>query len=189
VQFRLDTQKAIEAAATLLRLHRNRCMDWKRLLALLYIVDRESLKRTGRPIIGGRLVAMKHGPVHSEVYNFIKGGHAHQSRWSPHFGNDDGHRILLRDDPDIRALSRFDINLLNEVSQAYASFGTWDVANKTHDFPEYKPHEENVRANNTSVVIRFEDLIDAVDRGADKEAILQDAAEKDHFDRLFAGKT
>ena len=72
--FRLDTRKTIEAAATLLRLAPYRRMSRKRLLALLYLADRESLKPTGRPIIGGRLVAMDYGPIHSEVYDFIKGG-------------------------------------------------------------------------------------------------------------------
>ncbi len=71
--FRIDTRKAIEAAATLLRLAPHRIMGRKRLLALLYIADRESLKRRGRPIVGGRLCAMDYGPIHSEVYDLIKG--------------------------------------------------------------------------------------------------------------------
>jgi hypothetical protein len=56
--FRIDMQKAIEASATLLRLAHGRVMDRKRLLALLFLADRESLKETGRPIIGGKLSAV-----------------------------------------------------------------------------------------------------------------------------------
>ena len=52
---------------------------------------------------------MKFGPIHSEIRDFIQGGHSHQSEWSPHFANDEGHTIVLRDEPDIRALSRFEV--------------------------------------------------------------------------------
>ena len=63
MHFRLDTRKAIEATATLLRLAPHRLMGRKRFLAILYLADRESLKRTGRPMIGGRLVAMDYGSL------------------------------------------------------------------------------------------------------------------------------
>ena len=88
--FRLDTKKTIEAAATLLRLMPHRMMGKKRLLTLLYIADRVSLERCGRPIIGGRLAAMDYGPIHSEVYDFIQGGHHDQALWSRHFENEGG---------------------------------------------------------------------------------------------------
>src|SRR2546422_10775187 len=96
--FRMNTRKAIEAAATLLRLAPYRLMGRKRLLALLYIADRESLKRTGRPIIGGRLVAMDYGPIHSEVYDLIKSSHSAQTDWARHFQNE-GQLIRIAHDP------------------------------------------------------------------------------------------
>src|SRR5437870_2033729 len=110
--FKIDTRKAIEAAATLLRLAPRRTMDRKRLLALLYLADRKSLRRTGRPIIGGRLVAMDYGPLHSEVYDLVKGGHSDQAQWSRHFENE-AYRVRLSDDVEISALSRYEIELLN----------------------------------------------------------------------------
>jgi len=181
--FKLDTRKAIEAAATLLRLTPGRLMDRKRLLALLYLADRESLKKTGRPIIGGKLVAMKFGPIHSEVYNLIKGAGDEQTAWSRHFENED-YRVRLSDEELlVSALSRYEIDLLNEISTQYAGFGTWDVADATHT-EEYK---KNYREG-TSTPIALEDLIEAVGRKSDESAIVQDAQEKAFFDDLFAGK-
>ena len=70
-KFKLDSKKAVEAAAILARQSPGQKISRKRLLALLYIANRECLKRSGRPIIGGRLVAMKYGPIHGEVYDLI----------------------------------------------------------------------------------------------------------------------
>ena len=64
--FRFSIQKTIQAVGVLLRLARGR-MGRLRLLKLLYIADRESLREFHRPIIGSRTVAMKNGPLHNEV--------------------------------------------------------------------------------------------------------------------------
>jgi uncharacterized phage-associated protein len=182
VFFRIDTRKAIEAAATLLRLAPHRIMGRKRLLALLYIADRESLKRTGRPIIGGRLVAMDYGPIHSEVYDLIKGAHSEQAEWSSHFQNE-AYLVTLAHDLGPSALSRREINLLNEVSSERLGKDDFDIARETH-FEEWeKNHQEG-----TSTAIPLEHLIDAVGRSKDKDAILRDAEEKTFFDKMFAEK-
>lgn len=184
MEFRLDPRKAIEASATLLRLTRGKCMSRKRLLALLYLADRESLRLAGRPIIGGRLVAMNHGPIHSEVYDFIKGGRVDQAQWSECFQNDDNYSIELVKDPGVSALSRAEVSLLNEISRENAGVDVWDVAEKTHQFAEY---EKNYHKN-TSTTIPLGDVIDAVGRGSDKDAIFKDAQEKAYADRLFAAR-
>ena len=70
-KFKLDSRKAIEATAILAGLSPGRRIGRKRLLALLYIASRECLKKSARPLLGGRLVAMTHGPVHSGVLDLI----------------------------------------------------------------------------------------------------------------------
>jgi uncharacterized phage-associated protein len=179
--FKMNVRKAIEAAATLIRLAPCRLIGRKRLLALLYLADRESLKRNGRPIVGGKLVAMKYGPIHSEVYDLIKGGHHDQAEWSNHFVND-AHLVLLRNNPDVSALSRFEVGILNDVSEQFMGYDDWDVAEATHQFQEYK----NTYKENTSTTISPEELIDAVGLNAKKDAILRDAKEKAFLDNLFS---
>ena len=66
---RLDSKKALEAAAVLVGRSPRKRMSRKRLLALLYLANRLSLKRSGRPIVGGRIAAMKYGPIHADVYD------------------------------------------------------------------------------------------------------------------------
>ena len=179
--FPFDIRKAIEATAALLRLTHCRTMDRKRLLALLYLADRESLAKTGRPIIGGRICAMKYGPIHSGVYDLIKGGGKNQAEWSRHFENE-SYRIHLSDgNLQSAALSRYEIGLLNEISDKYQGYDTWDVAEATH----HEEYKKNYR-DGTSTTIPFEDLITAVGRKKDKDTILRDAEEKADFDELFS---
>ena len=180
--FRFDAQKAIQAASVLLRFDPTRQMSRKRLLALLYLADRAAIKETGRPIIGGHPVAMDHGPIHSEVYDLIKGGTSFEQEWSEHFQNS-GYKLELTHDPGILSLSRYEIGKLNELSETYANKDEWEVANVTHDLPEY---EKNYVVG-TSKKIPLEDIIEHVGRGADKEAILKDAQEKALFDSIFHG--
>jgi uncharacterized phage-associated protein len=179
--FRLDINKAIEAAATLIRLDPGKSMGRKRLLALLYMADRLAFERSARPIIGGRLVAMKYGPIHSEVYDLIKGGHHDQARWSRHFQNR-GHVVVLADEPDIGGLCRFETDILAELSDRWAGADDWDVAEATHAFPEYVA----AYMEGTSNQISLDALIQATGHVADRERILEDAAEKNYVDALFA---
>jgi Protein of unknown function (DUF4065) len=72
IQFRFHPEKAVEAAAVLLKLH-GKPMKYLGLLKMLYIADRVALKRMEQPITGDHYVSMDYGPVLSGVYDMIKG--------------------------------------------------------------------------------------------------------------------
>lgn len=78
---KLDVRKTIQIIAVLL--HSDRCnrMSYLRLLKLLYIAYRESLAETGRSMTNDRVVAMKHGPVLSEVYYLVESKHPANDQW------------------------------------------------------------------------------------------------------------
>lgn len=136
IRFNASIDKQVQAAAVLIHLAGGR-MDRLRLLKLLYIADRESLAERGAPIIGGRVVALDNGPLHSDVYDLIKGTHLNWSEWSRHFDNE-GHVVAMKEDPGRLDLSPFEIDKLTEVSERYRPMDSWEVAEKTHDFPEWK---------------------------------------------------
>ena len=83
---KFNTEKAIQVAGVLLR-EEGKSMTRLRLLKLLLIADRQSLRETGRPILGSRIVAMDNGPLHSDVYDLIKGAHNSAPAWSAYFTN------------------------------------------------------------------------------------------------------
>jgi len=178
--FRFSTEKIIEAVAVLVALERTKTISRLRLLKLLYIADRESIRETGRPIVGTKVCAMRNGPVHSEIYDLIKGQHRDEPLWGRHFRTD-GYRIELAEDPGRSRLSRYEIAKLTDVSERRAYDDDWDVAAETHDFPEY---QKNYREG-TSTPIPFEDILEGVGRSADRAAVLQDARDKAVADELF----
>jgi len=176
-----DIHKAVQAAGVLLRAERNR-MSYLRLLKLLYIADRDSLRDTGMPILGSKAVAMDHGPLHSDVYNLIKGVHEKTPLWSRFFSTT-GYQVEMVDQPDNGLLSQREIQRLQETAAKYAPFPDWDICHEmTHTFDEWI----NAYQPNTSRSIQLEDIIKAVGRSGDTATILDDVNELEEFDKLIS---
>ena len=109
MRLRFDATKAVQAAAVLARLEGKR-VSRLRLLKLLYIADRESLRQRGSPLLGSKAVAMDNGPLHSDVYDVIKGTHSASPKWSRYFtnyGRDAESQEILDDIKDDDAFDRF----------------------------------------------------------------------------------
>jgi hypothetical protein len=180
--FHFHYAKAAQAVATLLRTEPSRKMNYYRLLKLLYIADRESLKETGRPIIGGRLVAMKRGPLHSAIYDLINGSDSEIAYWSEFFRTDPHeHELVLCRDPGNDNLCKLEIDLLNRVRDAHDTEDDFEVGERTHEFQEFIKNHPDPGSSKT---IPFEDLLAAV-RPNDAEAIIRDAETKELFDKTF----
>lgn len=181
--FRFNTLKIVQAAAVLLRLEQTRRMPYLRLLKLMYIADRESLRKARRPIIGSRAVAMKNGPLHSELYDLIKGEHIDEPLWSK-FIEKHGYQVELNSDPGVSELSRHDIEILTRVFDDHSAMGEWDLVEETHAYPEWKKHYPDPQAN-TSCTIPLEDILEAVGLSAAKDEILAEVQEDHALDALF----
>ena len=181
--FRFSTEKTVQAAGVLLRLSRDR-MGLLHLLKLLYIADRENLRKSQRPIVGTRIVAMKNGPLHSEVYSLIKGEHVDEPLWSE-FIRKEGYEVELVKDPGRSQLSAAEVRTLTDTYERYQPFGEWDVVEITHDFLEWIKNYPD-ESENTSRTIPFVDLLDAVGLQDHKEAILDDLREEAAMNGLFS---
>lgn len=180
---RLNVTKAIQAVGVLLR-REGKQASRLRLLKLLYIADRTALKETGCQIVGSRIVAMKHGPLHSEVLDLINGEHIQSPRWSRYFQSV-GRNVVLMEEPEVGNLSRYEVELLNRVVDDHDNCSDWDVADETHDFPEWRRIYSDP-TENTSRPIPIDVLIESIGRGADKTAILQDMKDSEVFNSVFA---
>jgi len=178
--FHFGTRKIVEAVAVLLRSDPDHRMGRLRLLKLLYIADRESLREIGRPIVGTPLVAMDLGPVHKDVYDLIKGSHYGEEVWAQ-FIEPVSLDIRLVADPGVLTLSRYEIDKLNETAATYREMEDEELATLTHGFEEWiKNHEPN-----TSKPIPLEDVVRAVGRVDEEEEILKDAKRVAAFNKLF----
>lgn len=178
--FRFNLLKTLQAAAVLLWAHPLHVMSRLRLLKLLYIADRESLRETGAPITGDRVVAMEHGPVLSETYDLIRGEHIRANEWTEHF-EVIGYDVKLTRDPGTGRLSRYEIEKLSEVTRRFEHEWDWAVAEETHTFEEWRRNAPG----DSSTPIPVEHILEAVGRKQDIEAIRQDAEAVAAIDRVL----
>jgi len=179
MSYRLNMSKAIQAAGVLLRETPSRRMTKLRLLKLLYIADRESLKNTGRPITGDRVVAMSYGPVLSELYDCIKGTACHLASWQEFFRSEDLD-VCMEKSPTTDDLCRYEIETLQRVSRERRDKGEWEIVEETHKFDEWKD------PGGTSRPISFKDILKAVGWKDDQAKKILAAAEADAaVDSLF----
>lgn len=125
-----DERKASQAAAFLLFRAGGRLPVIK-LIKLMYLAERLSLKRYGETLTGDRLVAMPHGPVLSYTYNLIQGAYEPSAGgWDTWVSDRAGHDVELNDksmirspEEDLLALSESDLEVLSDV---WGEFGHWD---------------------------------------------------------------
>lgn len=180
MHLKFDSTKAIEAAAVIARREGKR-IGRLRLLKLLYIADRKAIAERGKPLLGCKAVAMDNGPLHSDVYNMIKGEHAHAPTWSKFFTLSGKRDLQLTEEPENLALSRNDIEILQDVVDRHADIDDWQLSELTHGFEEWK----NTYKEGTSRPIELEAIIDGVGRTDDKLRILQDLEDDEAYDRFF----
>lgn len=178
---RLNFQKTLQASAEFLRREPGKQMSRLRLLKLLYIADRESLRRTGRPITYDHVVAMKHGPVLSRLYDIIKG----EDVLSPEFAkyvSQTGHQLSLVEEPGKSNLNRFEIRLLHELAEDYSELGDWEIVEETHTFKEWIKNNPG----ESSQPIPLEDVLEALGFDVDRiESVIRDTKAVQSLQRLF----
>ncbi|MCA9161798.1 MAG: SocA family protein [Planctomycetales bacterium] len=176
MNYPFDLKKAIQATSVLLKEHEREQMEYLRLLKLLYIAERETIRETGRPIIGSRYVAMKNGPLHSRVYDLIKGEDIGSPDWGKFFRTV-SIEIEQIEPADVDALSRFEIRKLKEVHDRYRNVDTWALVEETHALDEWRKNYPDP-SQNTSHLIPIEDVMSGVDNYEDALAAFKDSCKE-----------
>lgn len=172
VEWHLDTTKAAQAAAALLRDRPGRRDNYMRVLKLLYLANRAALAEIGRPIFTDRFVAMERGPLPGGVYDLIKGSHYDVERWAPYFQTDH-YDLVLTEEPGVGALNRFEVETLQSIAKAYEDHDEWAMVAETHKLPEWIKNDPG----RSSKVIPLADLLEAVGAPATEQDI-RDAMER-----------
>jgi len=160
-------------------------MNYLALMKLLYLIDREALLRFGRPITGDKVVAMKHGPVLSRIYDLV-------SRKKQDLPPSDWHEFIPRPSayvctvkfagvPDVTLLSEAEIALIDEVFAAHRGKSEWDLVEHTHQLPEWSD------PGKTPATIPFEAILRAGKKSnAQIVAIAREASADRRMDQILA---
>ncbi len=153
--------KATQAAALLLTLRGGK-MSHLKLMKLLYIAERESLLNWRRPMLYDRYVSMDNGPVLSHTYNIMRGDEFGPGElWSKFVSAPENYEVHLLDDPGKDQLSDAEVELIQSVFERFGRLSRWDIAKKTHGFPEWTDPD------GSSIPIEYKDILE----GGGKTAI------------------
>lgn len=184
IKFNFNERKAVQVAARLLA-HNGGEMNYMALMKLLYLVDREALLRFGRPVTGDQVVAMRHGPVLSRVFDLVsqKKQRLPKSLWHRFIPRPSAYVYTVRFSgvPDASGLSEAELALTDEVFARHRDKTEWELVEFTHELPEWSDPKR------TAKPIPFEAILRAGRKSkADIESIAREAAADDFFDTALA---
>ena len=146
--------KATQAAAHLLRLRGGR-MSYMKLIKLLYLADRASLIKRGRPISTDRFVSMDRGPVLSRILDLATDGDIPGSPqiWAVHISEPSNYSVTLAQDPGRDELSDMDLSILNAVFAEHGRKTRWELVDFCHTLPEWQ------NPNGGAIPIQVRDIL------------------------------
>jgi uncharacterized phage-associated protein len=183
IQFRFHPEKAVEAAAILLKLH-GQPMKYLGLLKMLYIADRLALQQLEQPITGDHYVSMDYGPVLSGVYDLIKGQPVDEALplWSNFISPRNTNYVSLLKDPEEQELCEAEVEILEQVYQTFGHLDPFDVVEWTHDLPEWQdPH-------GSAIPISVEDVLHYLGKTDDEiTEIQQETLREAYLDEALHG--
>lgn len=134
-----NEKRTAQAAAFLLHRAGGR-LPLLKLMKLLYLSERESLKTYGEPITGDKLVSMPHGPVLSLTYDYMNGAaRSVDGGWSTWVDDRAGHDLALKDpsmirtpEDDLLELSDGDLDVLGSVWEKFGHMSKFALVEYTH---------------------------------------------------------
>lgn len=182
IRTNFDEAKTAAAAGVLLREAGGR-LTYLRLIKLLYLADRESWDRFGRPITGNDYASMKHGPVLSQTYDLVRREPGEgEGPWSRTVERAGAYDVQLKGEPDLGPLSDAEVSLLKEAHALHEKLSQWKICDLTHTFKEWSDPETS------SNPIWPEHILEALGKSEEEiDTIRQEAAERSYFDRIFGG--
>ncbi|HUT85837.1 MAG TPA: Panacea domain-containing protein, partial [Elusimicrobiales bacterium] len=148
--------KATHLAAYLLMMRGNK-MSYMKLIKLMYLVDRQSLLKRGRPITFDCYYSMKYGPVLSRTHDLITEDIAPEETtlWSKYISNPMGNKeVRLKKKPSFDELSNAEISIIKDIFRKYGHMKRWELVDLLHkNLPEWKD------TKNSSIPIHYKDIL------------------------------
>ena len=156
-----------------------------KLIKIMYLSDRESMKRYGSPITNDRMVSMDYGPVLSTTLNFIN-GHipSYEGGWEAWINDRSNHMVSLKIETfnrnDLTELSDSDIEILDVWSE-FGEMNQWELVDYTHKLDEWKDPE------GSSFPINHKDVFLALGKSEDEAEHLKDEIYSQRkLDKIFS---
>lgn len=164
-----NEQKVAQMSAFFLNQADKKTLSNLKLMTLLYIAERESVREFGYPMSEDMCLSMPHGPVLSMTLELMNGNIESQPNgWEFWVSDKENHEIALKKQfvnlEDLDELNRAELELLQRLWEQFGSMDKWQIRDWTHVYcAEWKnPHSIQP--------IDFQDIACAV--GFNKETVI-----------------
>jgi len=158
----LNIEKLIQACNYLVKKN-GISLNYTKLIKLLYLADKESLKESLQTITGDTYVSMDNGPVLSKLYDLIRGKYRKnenaQNLWNSRFICDGYKLVIATDRIPQGELSTFEIQILDQIYAKFIDYDFRDMIAYVHkNCPEWKDPQ------GSSVPIQPEEVLESIGR-------------------------
>ncbi|MFA6977933.1 MAG: Panacea domain-containing protein [Ignavibacteriaceae bacterium] len=192
-------KKATQSLAFFAQKEIDNTLDKLKALKLIYFADRYHLRKFGRTISNDEYYAMDYGPVASGTKDILE-----MSTFLDIHENDYASKFLepQKANKNIKAINQVDYSELS-VSEIEALNFVWDklgskdnfyLVNLTHQYPEWKKHEEQLKRGITRIKMDLTDFFDDSTSNVEKfyelnaeekEAKIEFLKELNHLESLW----
>jgi len=158
-------------------------------LKLVFLADRYHLRKYGRLITNDFYVAMKLGPVPSVVIDIAESDTFLDEAYKDYASKyikplDSARQVESVDNVDTSFFSESDIEALEFSWNNFGHYKKWSLSDFTHYYPEWKKHEQAIRAGSKCENIQLEDFLDDPDVDVNKCFELSEEEKADRKDQL-----
>jgi hypothetical protein len=135
--------KATQAASRLLILGGGK-MEYIKLIKLLYLLDRATLLKWGRPVTTDRYVSMANGPVVRRIYDLIiePPDPAAELIWRRYISPPKNYAVRLLKEPGISELSLAEDRMAAAIFRKFGAKHWTDLIKFSHTLPEWHNPEK-----------------------------------------------
>jgi uncharacterized phage-associated protein len=131
-------------------------------IKLIYFADRLHLRKYGRPIVGDVYWAMKLGPVGSRAKEAaeldVPQSFLSYARKYIQPVDDKKQSFISLKPTDTNIFSKTDIECLESVYSAFGDKDQFELAELSHQYPEWKKHEKELKAGKKRVPMDYDDF-------------------------------
>jgi uncharacterized phage-associated protein len=132
-------------------------------IKLIFLADRLHLRKYGRPIIGDMYWAMKLGPVGSltkniaELSSISEEALAYAKKYIKPIDNKKQSLASIRRE-DLSVFSKTDLECIESVYDRFSDKDQFELAEITHEFPEWTKHEKELERGKKRVKMDYNDF-------------------------------
>jgi len=131
-----DPQKAAQTIA-FFAIKEGGAINVLKVVKLVYLADRESVRLRGHPIQDEARCSMPHGPVNSLTLDYLNGSYRDDGGWSQVLRDRANNDVGLADEQvtadSLDALSMREIRVLESVWEEFGYMDRFDLADWTHE--------------------------------------------------------